>query len=113
MSKIRFAILRIGAFLTASLLGGAGAQAQTPAELNAWHWARHMNTPEAYQWFLENYPDSAYRGNAFRRLGDSIDLAPAAGPDEGVAASPGAGVPDAPSPSVGGGASAQSGFGLY
>lgn len=86
MSKIRFAFLKVGAFITATMLGGASAQAQSPAELNAWHWARHMNTTEAYQWFLENYPDSAYRDNAFRRLGDSIDLAPAAGPAAGAAA---------------------------
>lgn len=104
MSKIRFAILKIGAFITASMLGGAGAQAQTPAELNAWHWARHMNTPEAYQWFLENYPDSVYRGNAFRRLGDSIDLAPAAGPDTGagVAGTPGQGLGGTPTAQAGG-----------
>jgi hypothetical protein len=57
----------------AALLAGAGSQVaqaqQDPASL-AWDAARAANTVEAYEEFLERYPDASAADDAFSALVD-------------------------------------------
>ena len=72
----------------AALLAGAGSQMaqaqQDPASL-AWQAARAVNTVEAYEEFLERYPDSPIADDAFGALVDRSLAASGRAPVEGGA----------------------------
>ena len=72
------------AVLGAALMSGA-AQAASIDELDAWNAAQRLGSTEAYQAFLEKFPDSVFAEKAFSARADSF--ATAAGPADAGAAS--------------------------
>jgi hypothetical protein len=72
----------------AALLVGAGsqvAQAQQDAASRAWEAARAANTVEAYENFLESYPDAPAADDAFSALVDRLLAQSGRAPVRGLA----------------------------
>lgn len=76
----------IKALILASVVAPGTAAAQTDQESEAWAAARFLNTPAAYQWYLEMFPNGRYAMEAFEQIAENVE--PQAGnPDAPVAGS--------------------------
>ena len=87
MSKVKSRYLALQALLISALFSNVSAQA-TP-DRDAWISASLLGTTEAYESFLEYFPDSKYADQALESLVDSFETA--AGGDTGGAGASGGG----------------------
>ena len=90
MSGVKKRYLLLKALLVSMLFGQVAAHASSADERDSWMAASRLGTPDAYQSFLEAFPDSVFAEQAFEALADSF--ATAAGGDTGAG---GAGAGDA------------------
>ena len=80
MSRVKSRYLIFKALLVSSVFGMGVAAAAERGELDAWIAANRLGTVDAYQFFLEEYPDSAFAEYAFTALADALEgFATAAG----------------------------------
>lgn len=85
MSRVKSRYMILKALLVSYAFGVGGAVAAERGELDTWIAANRLGTADAYQSFLEEYPDSAFADNAFEALADALEgFATAAGGDTGV-----------------------------
>ena len=71
MSRVKSRYLILKALLI-SYAFGAGATAAERGELDAWIAANRLGTLEAYDSFLEEFPDSDFAEIAFEALADAL-----------------------------------------
>ena len=80
MSRVKSRYLILKALLVSSVFGMGAAAAAERGELDAWIAANWLGSADAYQSFLEVYPDSAFAEHAFTALADALEgFATAAG----------------------------------
>jgi hypothetical protein len=73
MGRLINTLFGLRALVGAALIGvGGAAQAASLEELNAWQAAQQTGTIEAYQAFLEAFPDGEFAAEAFAALADSF-----------------------------------------
>ena len=80
MSRVKSRYLIVKALLISYAFGIGAVQAAERGELDTWIAANRLSTADAYQSFLEEYPDSAFAEDAFAALADALEgFATAAG----------------------------------
>ena len=84
MSQVKCRYLALKALMLTALFS---VSAQASTDRDAWISASLLGTTEAYESFLENFPDSKYAEPALEALADSFDTA--AGGDTGSGAAGG------------------------
>ena len=82
MSGVKKRYLLLRAFLVSSLFGQVAAFASPADDRDAWMAASRVGTPDAYQSFMDEFPDSIFTEKAFEAWADSFDTA--AGGEEGA-----------------------------
>jgi outer membrane protein assembly factor BamD (BamD/ComL family) len=86
MSQVKCRYLALKALMLTALFS---VSAQASPDRDAWISASLLGTTEAYESFLEHFPDSKYAEQALESLADSFDTA--AGGDVGGGGAAGAG----------------------
>ena len=81
MSRVKNNYLLFKALLLSALVTGASAALASSRDRDAWIAANLLGTTEAYESFLEDFPDSKLAELALEALADSFDTA--AGGDTG------------------------------
>ncbi len=65
-------LARAGIFAAAVAMGATAAMAQSISEREAWLAAHTLGTPDAYEWFLELYPDGEHAEKAKQALAGEL-----------------------------------------
>ena len=71
MSRVKSRYLIVKALLISYAFGMGGAQAAERGELDAWIAANRLGTPDAYESFLEAFPDGEFAEIAFELAADA------------------------------------------
>ena len=79
MRRVKGRYIALKALLFSALFGGMAASAVTVEERDAWIAASMVGTTEAYESFLEGFPDSEFADQALEALVDSFATAAGSG----------------------------------